>query len=342
MNGVRMQVLPARSTPCAGSRFRERFGIAAWPGYALVALAAWMQLSAPPAAAQDFAVIDAFLQKRVDGALAMMQYCVTPEVTTSSLSIDSGESDRNGLFMTQLGGGFTWSKSFPLYLEGNAAYSRYDPTFVLSDGTESRRVQVQWNSLVGTVGVGWDFPVAPELVLRPIANFTLGHVESDLSVAGRVIQGETGKDIDFLDNGRLNAVGYGGSLMLDYEHYREAYEIDVEARLTGIYLHNFGSTSEAVEGSALTQSLGLWSRWRAPTGWRALDRPVRYVLEYAFTHYFGPDGDMLGFNNLNSVGTGLELDVGKWDTFVSRVRLMARYRFGSNVSGWGVGLGISF
>jgi len=50
-------------------------------------------------------------------------------------------------------------------------------------------------------------------------------------------------------------VGYGGSLMLDYEHYRETYEIDVEVRLTDIYMESFGSTSEAVKGSAWAQSL---------------------------------------------------------------------------------------
>lgn len=83
----------------------------------------------------------------------------------------------------------------------------------------------------------------------------------------------------------------------------------------------------------------MWTRWRAPTGLQALDHPVRYFLEYAFTHYFGPDGDMLGFNSLNSLGTGLELDTGVWDTWVTRVRLMGRYRFGQNVRGWAVGLG---
>jgi hypothetical protein len=315
----------------------------AWTRNALAAaLAVGLLLSASPATSQDLTVIGTPLQKRVNGALAMMQYSVSPDVTTSSLSITSGESDVNGLFMTQLGGGFTWSKSSPLYLEGNAAYSRYDPVFVLSGGTDQRRVQAQWNSLVGTVGVGWDFPIATELVLRPIANFTLGHVESDLSVAGRLIENETGQEIEFLRHGRLNAVGYGGSLMLDYEHYREAHEIDVEVRLTDLYMENFGGTSEAVKGSAWAQSLGLWTRWRAPTGLRSLDRPVRYVLEYAFTHYFGPDGDMLGFNNLNSVGAGLELDTGALDRIATRWRLMGRYRFGANVSGWGVSLGISF
>ena len=290
----------------------------------------------------DPTVIGTSLQKRVNGALAMMQYSVSPDVTSSSLSISSGEGGTNGMFMTQFGGGFTWSKSFPLYLEGNAAYSRYDPVFIASDGTVTRPVPLQWNSVVGTVGIGWDFPIAKELVLRPMANFSLGHVESDLSVAGRIIEGETGREIEFLKSGRLNAVGYGGSVMLDYEHYREAYEIDVEARLTNVWLQSYSGTSEAVKGLALAESLGIWARYRAPTGLRALDRPVRYVLEYAYSYYFGPDGDMVGFNHLNSLGAGLELDIGALDPSFTRVRLMGRYRFGENVTGWTIGLGISF
>ena len=290
----------------------------------------------------DFTVTGVRLQERVNGALAMMQYSVSPDVTSSSLSISSGEGGTNGMFMTQFGGGFTWSKSFPLYLEGNAGYSRYDPVFIASDGTVTRPVPLQWNSVVGTVGIGWDFPIAKELVLRPMANFSLGHVESDLSVAGRIIEGETGREIEFLKSGRLNAVGYGGSLMLDYEHYREAYEIDVEARLTNVWLQSYSGTSEAVKGLALAESLGIWARWRAPTGLRSLDRPVRYVLEYAFTRYFGPDGDMLGFNNLNSIGAGIELDTSALDRIATRWRLIGRFRFGENVRGWGVGLGISF
>jgi hypothetical protein len=313
-----------------------------WTRNALAAALAFGMLFASGTARSEFTVIGASLQERVNGALAMMQYSISPDVTSSSLSISSGEGDANGMYMTQFGGGFTWSKSFPLYLEGNAAYSRYDPVFIASDGTVTRLVPVQWNSVVGTVGIGWDFPIAKELVLRPMANFSLGHVESDLSVAGRVIEGETGQEIEFLENGRLNAVGYGGSLMLDYEHYREAYEIDVEARLTNVWLQSYSGTSEAVKGSALAESLGIWARYRAPTGLRALDRPVRYVLEYAFTRYFGPDGDMLGFNNLNSIGVGIELDTSALDRIATRWRLIGRFRFGENVKGWGVGLGISF
>jgi hypothetical protein len=307
---------------------------------ALLAVLTFGLLLAPSAARAELDASN--LQERVNGALAMMQYCLTPEVTTSSLSINAGEAGINGLSLYQLGGGFTWSKSFPLYLEGNAAYSRYDPVFIFSRGTVQAQVPVVWKSLVGTGGIGWDFQIAPELVLRPIANVSLGRVVSELSGTAGVPGDETGQDLEFLREGRLNSVGYGGSLMLDYEHYRRTYEIDVEGRWTNIWLESIRGTSEAVRGSALAQSASLWTRWRAPTGLRALDRPVRYVLEYAYSYYFGPDGDMLGFNHLNSLGAGLELDTGAWDTLVTRVRLMGRYRVGENVTGWTVGLGISF
>jgi len=86
-----------------------------WTRNALAAtLAFGLLLAASPATSQDFTLAGTDLQKRVNGALAMMQYCLTPEVTTSSLSINAGNAGVNGLSLYQLGGGFTWNKSFPL------------------------------------------------------------------------------------------------------------------------------------------------------------------------------------------------------------------------------------
>jgi hypothetical protein len=310
------------------------------------ALALALALAPAPAMSQTigggWSLVNGNLQKRVDGILTLMSYTLFPDVTTSTLSVTNEASGNPGLMMTQLGGGFTVSRSFPLYLEGNAAFSRYDPTFVATNGTETREIPAKWNSMTGTVGIGWDFPLVSELVLRPIFNFTLGRMTSDLAVTERVIEGKTGQEIDFLKDGRLNAVGYGGSLMLDYEHYRRDYEIDVEVRYTNIYLQSIPGTSEGVKGSALAQNLNLWSRWRAPTGLTALQRPVRYVLEFTYSLYFGDQEDVLGFNQLFSLGAGLELDTSRYLYLTQRIRLIGRYRFGQNVTGWSIGLGISF
>jgi hypothetical protein len=255
-------------------------------------------LMATPAAAQQFEVLNAGLQKRANAMVALMGYTVTPDVTTGSLAFSDQATGNPDLRMVSLGGGFTISRETPLYLEGTAAVARYDPTFVATNGTDTRSLPTKWNSVSGTGGIGWDFRIADELVLRPIFNFSLGHLESDVSVAERLIQSKAGVDIEFLERGRLNVYGLGGSLMLDYEHYRPEYEIDVELRYTNVRLKSFDTPYSAVEGSADAESLALWSRWRAPTGLIALDRPLRYVLEFAHTQFLGDLRGALGFDAL--------------------------------------------
>ncbi len=301
-----------------------------------------MLLLAPsPALCQVFTIADTNVQRLADAVVSLLQYNLAPEITASSLAISGGTGGSTPLSMSALGGGFTWSRSFPLYLEGTLAYIRYDPQFLVGNGIVQQEIQTKWSSLAGTAGVGWDFPIASELVLRPMANFTLGRLASTATIFG-ILDNQKSSDVQFLQGGHLNAFGYGGSLMLDYEHYRRDYEVDVEVRLTDIRLQSYGNTSVAVKGSSLAQNVGLWSRWRAPVGFEALNRPVRYVLEYAYNYYFGPNGDMLGFSSLSSIGTGLELDTSAHDRIVTRWRLMGRYRFGNGVSGWGVSIGMSF
>ena len=290
-------------------------------------------LCAPALRAQ--AVTDADLQRRANAILTLMGFAVTPDVTTGSLSLTDQTAGNPYFRQTSLSGGGTL-KALPLYLEGTLAYGRYDPEFAASDDPTAARIAVEWDSLLATGGVGWDFRVAPELVLRPVFNLSLGRIES-----AAMVSGPSRAALDFLRNGRLNAYGVGGSLMLDYERYRPDDEFDVELRYSSIHLQSFDS-STAVEGHALAQTLSLWSRYRAPTGVSALDRPVRYVLEYAYTRFLGDLDGALGFTYVNSFGAGIELDAGARDVFATRLRLMVRYKLGSNVTGWAVGLGVSF
>ncbi len=284
------------------------------------------------------------LQKRANGVLALMSFSIVPDITTSSLSIGSAGASTSGsteFFMTQLGGGDTVSDSVPIYLEGVVAASRYDPTFIASQGAEQRRIPTKWNSVSATGGIGWDFKLTDELKLRPIFNFALGNVTSDLRAASWYVGQSTGRDVDFLDRGSLNAYGLGGSLMLDYEHYRPGYEVDVELRYSDIRLKSFDSSS-AVQGNAVAQSANLWARYRAPTGFILLQRPLRYVLELTHSEFLGDQRGALGFDRLTALGAGLELDSSAYDVFITRTRLVGRYVFGTNVSGFSVGLAVSF
>ena len=239
-----------------------------------------------------------FLKKRTDAFMTITGYSLTPDVTTGSLSITDKGGNNPNLQMISLGGGDRISAGFPLYLEGTIALNRYNPTFTDGIGSSSVTVPVHWNGITGTGGIGWDFSLTDNLRIRPIANVMLGHVESDLSIAGRYIENNTGVDLQFLNKGRMNAYGTGGSLMLDYEDYKPEREYDAELRYTNISINTFDSSS-AVQGSANSQSLGLWARARYPTPLTVLERPLRAVFEIAHTEFLGQLRGALGFDYLS-------------------------------------------
>ena len=308
----------------------------------LIALAIAMQAHPIYAQSGQFSAgANNYLKKRTDAFMTITGYSLTPDVTTGSLSITDKGGNNPNLQMISLGGGDRISANFPLYLEGTIAFNRYNPTFTDGIGNTSVTVPVHWNGVTGTGGIGWDFPLTDNLRIRPIANIMLGHVESDLSIAGRYIQNNTGADLQFLNKGRMNAYGAGGSLMLDYEDYKPEREYDVELRYTNIAINTFNS-SAAVQGSADSQSLGLWARARYPTPLTVLERPLRAVFELAHTEFLGQLRGALGFDSLSSVGTGVEIDRSASDPMFSRVRLVFRYQFGQNVRGTSIGLAASF
>src|SRR3954470_255729 len=193
---------------------------------------------------------DADLQKRASAILTLMGFSLTPDVTTGSLSI-SDQSAGNPYFrQSSISGGGTL-RSRPLYLEGTLAYGRYDPTFTAGERGRPQSIPVKWDSLLATGGVGWDFPLARNLAIRPIFNVSLGRVESEAT--GAVAPPAGSRAVEFLTRGQLNAAGLGGSLMLDYERYGPDGELDAELRYSNIHLQSFQSSS-AVQGHASAQS----------------------------------------------------------------------------------------
>ena len=286
------------------------------------------------------------LQQAADGVLGLLGYNVIPDVTASSLSISRGGQTDTGLQTTQFGLGFTVDPDFPLYLEGFLGYSRYDPRFIFSEGEKKSIVPTRWNNVSGTVGVGWDFPIIEGLVFRPILNASLGHVETDASLIGRLLEMRFNRELAFLDRGRMNAYGLGGSLMLDLNIQRPGYEIDLELRYTDIRLSTFGDTSPLDRGESEAKTANIWGRVRWPMEAEMFGRPLRWVVDFSHSRFFG-DQVALGFDHLTKVGGGIEMNVGRYELGVfdfnmQSIRIVARYLFGNNVSGASVGLAVSF
>jgi hypothetical protein len=307
--------------------------------------------AAPPGRAQSTSstgqsVFGASLGRTANSALAVMGYATVPDGTASDLSISQGQ-DSTGLLMGQLGTGFTVSESVPLYLEGYIGYSRYDPLFVATLGAESTRLPIRWNSVSTTIGIGWSFPVTDRMQIRPILNGSIGYLGSDLAIAGNVLQYLTGVDINLLDRGQLVAAGLGGAMVLAWYDYRPEWEFEAELRYSRMQLQSVPGTTDGLTYRAENGAIGLWTRYRWPTGREAYGRPVRYVLEGLHSQFLYDQRGALGFNSLTKVGGGLELDMGRQEIgamglYLQRVRLMGRVVFGQDVTGYSIGLGMSF
>lgn len=292
-----------------------------------------------------FQLRDVNPQQLANSIVALMSFSAIPDLASSSLAVNNAQTGNPAIAMTQFGGGFTISSSTPVYLEGAAAYSRYDPKFIATDGTETRSVPLKWNSGTLQGGVGWDFNIYDGWVIRPIFNFSLGMIFSDTEIGASVIADYKGmENWDFLDNGNLTVGGMGGAVMLAYEFHddQEGRDVDLQLRYSYIHLQSMGG-SRSVSGYSDSETTNIYYRWRAPMfDWHLLGEPFRYVLETSGSHYMGDQTGVLGFHYLATVGAGVELDSSAYPVWVTRTRLVGRYMFGDNVSGWSVGLACSF
>jgi hypothetical protein len=286
------------------------------------------------------------------GILGLFGYNMIPDGSANALQVSrttaGGQSD-NTLTLGQLGTGFTWGESFPLYTEGYLGYARYDPRSVFSTGDSQVTGSVlSWNNVALTLGVGWDIALTENLFLRPIINGSVGYATSDVALFGNFISWATDIDIEALTNRHVNVWGGGGALVLAYYDYRPERDIDVELRYTQLRIQTFGDTLPAARGRSTAESLTLWTRYRWPTGREAWGRPIRWVLEANASSYLGDQADALGFAWSAKVGGGIEFETARWELGVmginlNRVRLIGRYFFGdNNVTGYSIGIGMSF
>jgi hypothetical protein len=295
------------------------------------------------------------VRSRPGGVLGLMGYGMIPDGAANALQVNrttvsgSGGDDAPDptLTFSQFGFGFTVSESLPVFLEIYGGYARYDPRAAFG-GTEARRSPLRWNNFTSTVGVGYDIRLAQNLWLRPIFNTAVGYAAGDASLFAQFIDYKTDIDISALTDRHMNVWGIGGALMLAYYDYRPEREIEVELRYTQLRLQTFGDTFRGARGRSTAETVGLWARYRWPTGREVFQREMRWVIDWSSSAYLGDQRDAIGFAWSAKVGGGIEFDTGRWEfgalgINLSRVRLIGHYFFGdNNITGYSFGIGMSF
>jgi hypothetical protein len=299
---------------------------------------------ASPSAGQDLEdIFGSVLRKNAEAALAVYGIAAVPSETASTLRLESDSSRYDSFSAAQLGGGFTLSESFPLYLEGFIGYNRYDPELLLSEGAQEAVLPLRWNTVAATGGVGWEIEVTDDWSLLPMAHFSLGRIQSDSSVVAQVIADRLGLDASFIEGGGITVGGIGGSLSVIYnKRWENDYEVDFTLRHTYLHLRPIGGDDDVI-ASAEAINTGMWSRLRIPTGLRLFERPVRIVTELSGSHLPGDQGRALATEWLVQTGAGLEVDFSEtWVPLITTTRLVARYTKGERLDGFSIGLAASF
>jgi len=262
-------------------------------------------------------------------ALSALSVAALPLAGTNTISVIGASGDQADFFSTRIGGGRNLEEGEPLYLEGFVAYQSYTPIFILGDG-DPTLVNTRWSSLALSGGVGWDFPVAEDLVLRPIALGSVGHVFGRAIFEDLLPPGGAGDPQDFFDDG-LFAAGLGGAVALQFDRDVAGTTLDLRARQSWMRLTAIGETDRfGVQADAIP-------------GARVQGLPLSGVMEAGYPHFWADQQDILRTDWLAMIGAGFAVATPEntWGGVTSG-RLTLRYLVGDDYDGLSFGLGFRF
>lgn len=293
-----------------------------------------------PATAQQIDTDFSNRKGQVQTALAALGLAVAPPAYNALVFLERELPDDYGFISGQLGAWGTPLEGSQFYAEGFASFQYYTPDFAFQGAPQNVDQEVKWTSVATTVGAGWQFNLTDNLVFRPIANLSAGYVFSNSEVP---VAGEPTEIVDFIAGNGVEALGFGGSLMLDYNQMFGVYQVEGRVRHSRMrqtavgVLEDPGTDADTIVTSAI-------ARLRQPIrGVTLAGRPVRSVSEATFASYDGDTGEILGLPWIARVGTGLEFETGLTRRYAPvRVRTMVRYVFGDDFDGIGFGAGLIF
>lgn len=282
-------------------------------------------------------------RENAEGSLAILSLSALPDDSASSIFLESGDDSSDFSYRSgQLGGGFTLTQGFPLYLEGYIGYARYDPVLLLGEEGDESEIPLKWTSVALTGGIGYQFDLTEHWYFTPLFHLSVGRTQTDASIGAQFIANELGLDVDFLSSGGIWAGGLGASTTLGYgKRLPSGHELEVRLRATYLEYHPFEDDDLLV--SAEAANAVAWGRYHFPTDMSLFGLPVRGVTDLSFSYLAGDQSKVLNTDWLARVGVGLELDISEtWVPWVTAGRFMVRYYGSDTVTGFTAGLGFSF
>jgi hypothetical protein len=278
------------------------------------------------------------------GYAQMIGLATAPDIAAAHYNIEASESNP-GIDVFRLPYQARWLTLAPgsdLYWKVAAGYFRlrdnlpFAPTPSATGVVESR-----WTAYSASAGVLAKIQIGQGFTFEPAVDMAIARLENDASYSGAATILPPLFD-GLLFNWQTNAWIATPSLALAWEHALDEAKVHVRGHVARSWIGSFDESGSLPSFNEAVNVYSIRGDYAWPAGLDVAGRPLSWVAIAGFAGFFGANRDSLGFTSVTELGGGFELPTLSDDPRSQRVRLAARYLFGPNVHGWGVGLSLPF
>lgn len=242
----------------------------------------------------------------------------------------------------------SWLGGAAPYVEFTGGYIHGRENAIVSDrGYAAAGARVTYDVVTALSGVGLDIPVLEYLggktIIRPIFLAGYTRIESDARFSGVAAPVLAQVTRGMLTNVSLDSLLIGGAVAALHERdLGRQMTLQVGLRFNQIADIGLSASDPAFNitngFSVATASVEL----KGPTGFEVGSLSVRWIAFASGTWVLGQNSDALGFSRFAELGEGLEFADGQLLPGVSAVSLRGSGIVGDGVTGWSVGVKVSF
>ncbi|MGE0143086.1 MAG: hypothetical protein AB7I19_05260 [Planctomycetota bacterium] len=213
----------------------------------------------------------------------------------------------------------------------------------LLPGAETR-VETRYRAFGADVGLGPRFELfGSGFAVETLAHLGLAHVsnDADYSGPGAAVTELLLDDIVFGWSGLV--VTWGGSLAL---RSRRLELGSLEARLVARFDRRYSQTAQgdspAMDGVGRADWISVRGDLEGELPWSIGERRLRWLAEAGYRRLLGDAAELLGYEEFFELGGGVRLPLPDGFPVIGGIEARATVLMGPDVSGWSIGMSVSF
>ncbi len=230
------------------------------------------------------------------------------------------------------------------HVELTLSYLRARQNAYLGDGPQTPHyANLSFNSFTALAGAGLDAPLGERTWLRPVLLGGYSRVESDTDFLGPNGDLYEAASRGILTDVKIDSILLGFAVALVHER-----EIAPDTHLTTTIRYNriddlnYSASDSSLKSnnrfSVVTGSVEV----KGPTDVTLFGRSLRWIGYGGGTWLMGRHRNALGFNSFAELGAGIELVDNTLLRGVEGITLRGSALIGGNVTGWSLGLSVTF